>query len=71
MPRGLRLDGLGVLRHVMARGIERRLIFRDDCELADLVQRWGRLAQAEHGSFAGNSTTWHFVTIVLNLHIRR
>jgi hypothetical protein len=30
MPRGPRIDALGILQHVMARGIERREIFRDD-----------------------------------------
>ena len=30
MPRRPRLDAPGVLQHVIARGIERRLIFRDD-----------------------------------------
>ncbi len=30
MPRQPRLDAPGVLQHVMARGIERRKIFKDD-----------------------------------------
>ena len=30
MPRQARLDAPGVLQHVMARGIERRKIFKDD-----------------------------------------
>jgi REP element-mobilizing transposase RayT len=48
MPRGPRLDALGVLHHVMVRGIERRPIFRDDADRADFVARLAELAQ--HGA---------------------
>lgn len=47
MPRGPRLDGPGVLHHVMVRGIEGQLIFRDDGERADCVQRRARVADAQ------------------------
>ncbi len=46
MPRGPRLDAPGVLHHVMARGIERRAIFRDDTDRADFVQRLATRAAA-------------------------
>ena len=46
MPRGPRLDAPSVLHHVMARGIERRAIFRDDADRAAFVARWAALAQA-------------------------
>jgi len=39
MPRLARLDGPGVLQHVMARGIERRKIFRDDKDRASFLER--------------------------------
>lgn len=39
MPRSARLEALGVLHHVMARGIERRRIFRDDVDRGDFVAR--------------------------------
>lgn len=39
MPRAARLDGPEVLHHVMARGIERRRIFRSDRDRLDLVTR--------------------------------
>lgn len=39
MPRSARLDAPGVLHHVMARGIERRHIFRDDLDREDFVTR--------------------------------
>jgi putative transposase len=39
MPRQARLDAPGVLQHVMARGIERRKIFRDDKERASFLER--------------------------------
>ena len=42
MPRGARLDAPGVLQHVMARGIERRKIFRDSHNRGDLLVRTAR-----------------------------
>jgi len=39
MPRQARLDAPGVLQHVMARGIERRKIFRDDKDRASFLER--------------------------------
>lgn len=46
MPRGPRLDAPDVLHHVMARGLERRAIFRDDRDRRDFVDRLGRLGGA-------------------------
>lgn len=43
MPRGPRLDAPGVLHHVMVRGIDRQVIFRDDSDRNDFL---GRLATA-------------------------
>ena len=43
MPRQARLDAPGVLHHVIARGIERGVVFRDDADREDFVRR---LAQA-------------------------
>jgi len=45
MPRGARLDAPGALHHVVVRGIERGLLFRDDTDCADFV---ARLAQVVH-----------------------
>ena len=45
MPRGPRLDAPGVLHHVMVRGLERRPLFRDDRDRADLVGRLAGLAK--------------------------
>jgi len=39
MPRGPRDDAPGVAHHVMVRGIERRRIFRDDADRAELLRR--------------------------------
>lgn len=41
MPRQARLDAPGVLQHIMARGIERREIFKDDKDRKSFL---GRLA---------------------------
>ena len=46
MPRGPRLDAPGVLHHVMARGLDRQLIFRDDRDREDFVRRLAHLAEA-------------------------
>ena len=39
MPRQARLDALGVLQHIMARGIERRKIFKDDKDRQSFLNR--------------------------------
>ncbi len=44
MPRGPRLDAEGVLQHVVARGIEKREIFRSDADREDFVDRLAKLA---------------------------
>jgi len=46
MPRQARLDAPGVLHHVMVRGLERRVIFRDDADREDFVGRLAALAEA-------------------------
>ena len=43
MPRGPRLDAPGTLHHVMARGIDRASIFRDDADRDDFLGRLGGL----------------------------
>jgi putative transposase len=46
MPRGPRLDAPGVLHHVMARGLDRQVILRDDRDRDDFVRRLAALAEA-------------------------
>jgi putative transposase len=46
MPRSARLDAPGVLHHVMGRGLERQVIFRDDQDRDDFVHRLAALAEA-------------------------
>ncbi len=46
MPRAARLDAPGVLHHVMGRGLDRQIIFRDDKDRADFVRRLATLAEA-------------------------
>lgn len=45
MPRKPRIDQPGLLYHVIARGIERRLIFSDDADRDFFLARLGRLAR--------------------------
>lgn len=47
MPRQARLDAPGALHHVMARGIEQGLIFRDDRDRQDFLQRLSELAEKQ------------------------
>jgi len=44
MPRQARLDAPGTLHHVMVRGLEQRVIFRDDTDRADFAARLATLA---------------------------
>jgi putative transposase len=46
MPRTARLDAPGVLHHVMGRGLDRQVIFRDDQDRGDFVRRLASLAEA-------------------------
>ena len=46
MPRGPRLDAPGILHHVMARGIMRPALFRDDSNRNDFVARLSTLASS-------------------------
>ncbi len=46
MPRGPRLDAPGALHHVMARGLDRQTIFRNDRDREDFVRRLADLAHA-------------------------
>jgi hypothetical protein len=39
MPRQARLDAVGPMHHVMGRGIEQGLIFRDDHYKEDFIER--------------------------------
>lgn len=48
MPRGPRLDAPGALHHVMVRGLDRQVIFRDDADRDDFLKRIARLAEAGH-----------------------
>jgi putative transposase len=46
MPRHARLDAPDTLHHVMVRGLERRVIFRDDTDREDFITRLASLAGA-------------------------
>ncbi len=46
MPRTARLDAPGVLHHVMGRGLDRQVIFRDDHDQDDFVRRLAGLVEA-------------------------
>jgi len=47
MPRGPRLDVAGALYHVIARGVERRAVFRDDRDRGDFLRRVAALSGDE------------------------
>ena len=61
MSRGPRLDAPGVLHHVIARGIERRRIFRDDADRTDFLARLAELAvETETPIYAWTLVPNHF-----------
>ena len=66
MPRGPRLDAPGVLHHVMARGITRQAIFRDNRDRDDLVIRLSSLA----GSGAFRVYAWALLPNHFHLLLR-
>lgn len=43
MPRRARTDAPGALHHVICRGIERGMIFQDNADRDDFVNRLGRI----------------------------
>jgi putative transposase len=52
MPRKRRLDLYGALHRVMARGIERGPIFRNDRGRQDFIDRLGKLVEETHAAIA-------------------
>jgi putative transposase len=64
MPRGPRLDVADALYHVIARGVERRPIFRTEPDRADFLRRLQGLAGKEDVrvfAFALMATHFHLV----------
>ena len=45
MPKTARLDAPGILQYVMIRGIERRLIFRNNKDREDFIERLDELSK--------------------------
>jgi REP element-mobilizing transposase RayT len=66
MPRSARIDAPGAVQHVIARGIERREIFRDDHDRWDLVERLERLFPLWSGTCFG----WAFMPNHVHLVVR-
>jgi putative transposase len=63
MPRGPRLDAPDTLHHVMVRGIERAVIFRDDPDRADFLARVALLVEA------GAWTVYAWALLQNHLHL--
>ena len=66
MPRGPRIDAPGILHHVMARGIERREIFRSDGDREELLARLGAIC-ADTGTVV---YAWCLMTNHFHLAVR-
>ena len=65
MPRAARLDAPGVLHHVMARGIDRQILFRDDADREDLLRRFSeQVENHELKIFAWALMSDHFHLLV-------
>jgi len=43
MPRQARIDAPGALHHIIARGIERCKIFKDNADRESFVERFGKI----------------------------
>ena len=43
MPRRSRIDAPGALHHIIARGIDRQRIFKDDADRDNFVERLGNI----------------------------
>jgi putative transposase len=66
MPRRPRLDAPGYLHHVLARGLERRAIFRDDTDRNDFLRRLSQLV----ASSATEVLAWALVPNHFHLLLR-
>ena len=61
MPRKARIDAPGALHHIIARGIERREIFKDDADRHNFLDRLGAiLSETETRCFAWSLIPNHF-----------
>jgi REP element-mobilizing transposase RayT len=61
MPRKTRIDAPGALHHIIARGIERKKVFRDDTDRVEFLARLaGILADTATGCFAWSLIPNHF-----------
>lgn len=73
MPRSARLDVLGVVHHVMARGIERSPIFRDDRDREEFLRRLGEVVvagKAQLLAWALIPNHYHLVLRPLEWHLK-
>ena len=67
MPRGPRLDAPGVLHHLMARGIEGRIIFQDAADRRNFMERLAAVTAA--GAWAVYA--WALLPNHLHLLVKR
>jgi len=70
MPRQARLDAPGVFQHVIARGIEKTRIFRDEVDYRFFINRLGELVEENHfDCFAWVLLPNHFHLLLRTGHI--
>ncbi len=66
MPRQARIDAPGALQHIIIRGIERKVIFKNDTDREDFIDRLGNLIEeTETACYA-----WAFMTNHVHLLLR-
>ena len=65
MPRGPRLDAPGTLHHVMARGLDRQSIFRDNRDREDFLQRLRLLEEAGAFTIYAWASCRHIFTLLV------
>ena len=59
MPRQSIIDAPGALHHIIARGIERKRIFRDGVDRDNLLNRLGNIVSV-HGTLKLENRNWKF-----------
>ncbi len=69
MPRRSRIDAPGALHHIIARGIDRKRIFKDDADRDNFLDRLGNiLSETQTACFAWALIPNHFLCEATNRH---
>ena len=65
MPRKARIEALGALHHIILRGIERKVIFKDDSDRENFLDRFGILVSESKTACYGWALMTNHVHLLL------